>query len=315
MSSNRTRTRDDETPKGGLPAARDDFPGDRTPATVPDFMADAGAGLEGISQDEQVTPFLKTLQGLSPQLNSRKAEYIPGASLGQIFNTGTEEVYDGATGLDVIVCARHYHYGMWAPRAMGGGFRGVLRPTDRVVIDTIARMDEKYGKKGGRFHMPRMDEATRTWSDPPPLHPESGEEVELVESAHLYVFYGLPGHLTSREAIRRAIVPFKSTGLPVYNMYVTKHMGWTWPTKNGKEPGPLWLYKWRLTAVNDSRGKNEFINWRMGLAPPATTYEEAVYMRQDPQLYAEARKFYDDYVGGAVVVDRTAEADSEEMPL
>src|SRR5215469_7120968 len=180
---------------------------------APQYMDDYGAGTEGTAPEEQVVPYLVMLQGLSPQLDSGDPKFIKGAALGNIVNTATEEFYDGREGRDVIVCARYYHYGMWIPRALDGGFRGALLPNHQLVKDTIARMEERYGPKSGRFHMPKMDQKTRQWSDVPPQHPESGEDIELIEAAHLYILYGAPGHLTSENEVQRAIVGFKSTSL------------------------------------------------------------------------------------------------------
>jgi hypothetical protein len=303
-------------PKGEL--AISDFPGDRPLATSGwDDDADAGLGLEDLSANEQVTPFLVMLQGLSPQLNPSKAQYVRGASLGDIVDSGTQEVYPGAEGVDILVCARWYGYKMWIPRDLDGGFRGDLLESDRLVRDTIARMAEKYGPKGARFNMPRYDGKTRKWSDPPAIHPETGEEIELQETGQLYVIYAPPGHLASRERVRRAIVNFKSTSLSAYTGHLARHNGWTWPTSRGEQPAALWRYKYRLTTIDSNNAKGEFKVWQTHLAPPATTYHEADYRNEDPDLYRMGHEFYDLFKTGGVKVDQAAErvADSEEIPL
>lgn len=290
---------------------------DDVPPVVQD-MEDAGLGFEENSQNEQITPFLRLLQGLSPQINPRKAEYVQGAALGQILNTGTGEVFDGEAGIDGIFCYKSYHYGMWIPRDLGGGFRGMLRPDDQLVVDTLARMDEKYGHGSGRFNMPRYRDGR--WTAVPPQHPDSREEVELVETAQLYGLFARPGELTSEGDAFRAIIAFTSTSFPVYQSWNSRHSGWLWPRKptpddpRTKAPAHIFYYKWHLTAVGVKNAKGEFMNWRIERHHPERSYREAGYMDQDPALYGMARDFFDLVRGGSVKVDQEAGAD-EEIPL
>ena len=68
------------------------------PALSLDLMeGDAFSGLENISQDDLATPRLKVLMQLSPEL-----EDLEGAKAGMIFNTVTNELYDGTKGISVL---------------------------------------------------------------------------------------------------------------------------------------------------------------------------------------------------------------------
>jgi len=68
------------------------------PALSLDLMeGDAFSGLENISQDDLATPRLKVLMQLSPEL-----EDLEGAKAGMIFNTVTNELYDGTKGIRVL---------------------------------------------------------------------------------------------------------------------------------------------------------------------------------------------------------------------
>lgn len=271
---------------------------------VMDFGEDAGAGLEGLRREEQATPFLRMLQSNSPQLSKSEPQYIPGAEQGQILNTATEETYDGETGVGIIVCARHPHWGMWIPRDLGTGFRGLVPPDDPAVMKLLEHQDAKYGFGRGRFNMPRYRD--RRWTDEPFRIPETNEEVEVIETYNLYVLYGPIDDFDSNTA-SPAIVRFASTAVPVYTGYIERHKRWRWKNEGGvMKEGPLWLYKWRLSTRPQQNNKGKFFNWQMSLAPPATVFREAVYRHEDPRLYDMAREFYHEFSRGGVKVDYEA---------
>ena len=87
------------------------------PALSLDLMeGDAHSGLENISQDDLATPRLKVLMQLSPEL-----EDLEGAKAGMIYNTVTNDLYDGSTGIRVLPCAYQRQYVEWADRGQGSG--------------------------------------------------------------------------------------------------------------------------------------------------------------------------------------------------
>ena len=87
------------------------------PALSLDLMeGDAHSGLENISQDDLATPRLKVLMQLSPEL-----EDLEGAKAGMIYNTVTNDLYDGSNGIRVLPCAYQRQYVEWADRGQGSG--------------------------------------------------------------------------------------------------------------------------------------------------------------------------------------------------
>ena len=64
------------------------------------FEADAGAGLENMSQDDLALPFLKILSGVSKELDD-----LEDARKGDIYNTVSGAVYKGKDGIKVIPVA------------------------------------------------------------------------------------------------------------------------------------------------------------------------------------------------------------------
>ena len=264
---------------------------------------EAGAGFEGTRMEEQTVPFLRMAQGLSPELNPGKGEYIPGLALGMIFNTATRERYPGQVPLPFIACRKEFGYGQWLPRDLGGGFRGMISPDDPLVRETIARMTAKYGSSA-RFKFPRYKADRGGWSDDPPLTRDTQEAIELVETGQLYILYGLP-ELTYENA-KRAVVAFTSTALGGYTHFNDVHLAQKWPQRNGPPAiPPIYAYMWGLSTFLDKRGNNEFYNWRVELVKQGD-YLGSLYARDNPELFAAAKEFYTQIGAGKVRADDTA---------
>lgn len=110
---------------------------------VLDFTADSGAGFEEADQQSYAIPFLQILQSGSPQCKKSEGAYIKGASEGMLFNTVTEQLFDGEKGVLVIPCHFTRQYNEWAPRDSGGGFRGSHDVADGTELLTKATKGPK----------------------------------------------------------------------------------------------------------------------------------------------------------------------------
>jgi len=108
------------------------------PATIDTALLeeDAGEGFENATSDSYAIPFLLILQSLSPQCKKTDGAYIKGAEEGMLFNTVTQELFDGDKGVDVIPCYYRRVFLQWAPRESGGGFRGEHLPSDPMIETT-----------------------------------------------------------------------------------------------------------------------------------------------------------------------------------
>ena len=95
---------------------------------------DIGAGFEGFTADDIAIPFINILQKLSHQVDEDDALHIDGAKAGMLFNTVTEELFDGKDGIMFIPVHRVHSYSEWVPRDMGGGFVAQHDPLDPVVL-------------------------------------------------------------------------------------------------------------------------------------------------------------------------------------
>ena len=92
------------------------------PATA--FEEFAGAGLEEVTTEDLAIPFLRILAQLSPQVNKRDGAYVEGAEAGMIYNTVSNEAYDGEKGVLVVPCYYNRRFIEWQPRSSGGGYVG-----------------------------------------------------------------------------------------------------------------------------------------------------------------------------------------------
>ena len=74
-----------------------------------DILEFAGDGAVFESSEMQI-PFLRVLQALSPQLNKKKPEFIEGAASGDMFNTVSNQYWDGEDGVVLIPCYQTTKY-------------------------------------------------------------------------------------------------------------------------------------------------------------------------------------------------------------
>lgn len=108
---------------------------------------DAGQGFENADKDSFAIPFLRILQGLSPQCNKANPEFIRGAEQGMLFNTVTKECLaadDETEGINMIICHFDRKFTEWAPSR--GGFRGEHHPSSAILSQATERINDE-GKR------------------------------------------------------------------------------------------------------------------------------------------------------------------------
>ncbi len=64
----------------------------------------ADEGFDNVDSNSLALPFLKVLGQLSPQVTQGDSQFIAEARPGMIYNTVTNELYNGAGGITVIPC-------------------------------------------------------------------------------------------------------------------------------------------------------------------------------------------------------------------
>ena len=133
-------------PPSTLPANLDPPKPPLAPAAEREFEALEGQGLENVGVKDVLLPRLTILQSLSPQLNSRKPEYIEGAKVGDICDVGMGEIFEPP----LLFLPLHYtkQWLEWAPRASGKGL--VAIHDDPAILDKCERDAKKrpFTKEG-----------------------------------------------------------------------------------------------------------------------------------------------------------------------
>ena len=72
------------------------------------------AGFENVDSKSLALPFLKVLGQLSPQVTQGDSQFMAEARAGMIYNTVTDELYDGQKGINVIPCYYKLEYIEWS---------------------------------------------------------------------------------------------------------------------------------------------------------------------------------------------------------
>ena len=315
-----SRAREDLPPQQQALAPLSDQP---TDLAVYDFGEDAGSGLEDVGMDEQLTPFLTILQGLSPQLNRSKSEYVPEARMGMIYNTATKACYDGDVGIPIVSVWREYQYTEWVPRddyelpdgskiaGGGGGFRGVHSPDEKEVQQAIRETVARFGR-------------TARFRPIPFRNAETEEGTILTEQYNLGVIYGsAEGEELNEINARRAMIAFTSTKIGPYKSFITNVLDIRYPNPRGGAPitPPLRAHMWRANTVPQSNKKGDFYNWRLRLENSGKTQNSLIPM--SAPLYIMAKEFYTQWKSGQVKVDynqdaenvSTAVAEGDQIPF
>lgn len=89
-----------------------------------------GAGNEKVGAADLQIPRLALLQDLSPEINERKSEFVPGAKSGMILNKLTGELFES---LFVINLKFDFAYTAWKKRKLGGGLFGTYQTEEEAV--------------------------------------------------------------------------------------------------------------------------------------------------------------------------------------
>ena len=105
-----------------------------------DFAVDAGAGLENVTQEDLIIPRLKLVQALSPQVQKHDGAYIEGISVGDIFNTVSNEFWSGEKGITVVPVSYRRVFLEWGPERGGG----LIATYDDPAILQQCTKNERY---------------------------------------------------------------------------------------------------------------------------------------------------------------------------
>lgn len=271
--------------KAAVPAVQESA---NLPATAAElnFEEDAGAGAEDITMRDQIIPFYRIIQGLSPQKKrSDPANFIPEAKEGMLFNTATKQLMDGDEGIYVIMVDFARRYTEWKPRAKGGGMVQDFGADETCFEKRKAKPNEK-----GRMVTP--------------------EGNEIVLSGNHFCLRVDP---KTGEILDRGVFSMSST-------YYKKSKEWSTLVKNiqlknskGKMFNPAAFYMvYKITTVLQSNDQGEWFNYNIEYFKPV------VELPGGTDLYLTAKKFHEDIRSGVVqaaVDEQSSSSGEEEMPF
>lgn len=194
-------------------------------------------GYENVSAKDLIIPRLVVLQGLSPQLNKNKPEYIKGAASGDFCDIAAQEVWK--EGLTLLPCYYATVYLEWAPRDSGKGLIA-NHGTDAERAHKNASMNEK-----------------RQWI--------TSEGNLIAETATFFC-------LNMSAGGRRSFVPLSSTALKDGRQWMTLITNEKLTRKDGSSfTAPLFYRTWIATTVGKSNAQGDWNGWKF--KPGLTTWE------------------------------------------
>ena len=214
-------------------------------ATI-DFEADAGKGMENITPDDLALPFLKILGQLSPEVNKRDGKYVEGAQPGMIFNSVTNELFDGEKGIHVIPCHYKLEYVEWRDRGKDGSGAPVnIYPgSSDIMTKTTRGADFKDRLPNGNY---------------------------IEKTAQHFV-------IVAGDSPSTALIAMKSTQLKTSRKWNSVIHGMKLPGKNGLYTPAPYSHKYLLRTIPQSNDKGTWFGWevsKMGILDDAALYQQA----------------------------------------
>lgn len=242
-----------------------------TEIAVYDYGEDMGRGLEEVDRGEFLIPIFRILEPLSPQCQDESEGGIPGARPGMIFNTSTQEVYQGREGFPFLPVARDYNYVEYVPRDAGGGFVGIHKPDEPNIVQLV--------NKQGYFKKLVTDEGT-----------------EITETRYLYGLAFPDG----MDAPTYAVLTFSGGRMQSYQNFMTRLRGpgFSGRVNRGTDENPewvtvvppLWAHLWHASTRPRKMRKGTISTWRLSLEHDTPA---ASRLRMTDPLYAMGREFAD----------------------
>ena len=235
----------------------------------------ADEGFDNVDSKSLALPFLKVLGQLSPQVTQGDSQFIADARPGMIYNTVTNELYNGAEGINVIPCFYKLEYIEWKDRDKGAVAPVNVYPSDSDIMSKTTRGDD------GKDRL------------------ENGNYVE--ETASHYVMVVEP------EKSSTALITMKSTQRKKSKKWNSMMNMMQVPKKDGKgffRPAPF-TQQYRMKTVLEKNQLGSWYGWEI-------TSEGLV---KDESLVNRAYKFRQSLMSGSVKVKHGQEEESAKTPF
>ena len=235
----------------------------------------ADKGFDNVDSKSLALPFLKVLGQLSPQVTQGDSNFIPDAKPGMIYNTVTDELYDGHKGITVIPCYYKLEYIEWKDRDKGAVAPINVYPSDSDIMSKTTRGDD------GKDRL------------------QNGNYIE--ETASHYVMVVEPDKTST------ALITMKSTQRKKSKKWNSMMMSLRQQRKNGKgffKPAPF-TQQYLLATVLEKNNMGSWFGWEI-------SHVGAV---QNDEVLKAAFDFYESCKKGSVRVNHNTEEQVEKTPF
>ncbi|WP_353247132.1 hypothetical protein [Limnohabitans sp.] len=212
-------------------------------AIMSDLEQDAGAGFDGMTQEDYALPFLRLLTSTSPEVGE-----VDGALPGMMLNSVTGELFDGKKGIAVVPCAYVRQYIEWMPRGQGSGAPVHIYP---ATSDILSQTHKEPGDNKDYL--------------------DNGNYIE--NTANYYVMV-----ISDAGVPEPALITMKSTQLKKSRKWNSMMQSVKVQGKNGMFTPPMYSQVYKLTTVAESNDKGKWYGWeveRTGAVESADIYNAA----------------------------------------
>ena len=206
------------------------------------FEADADKGSQNMTQEDLALPFLKVLGQLSPEVNKVHARYVEGAEPGMIINSVTNQLYDGAKGIDVLPVFYERKLIEWQDRGAGTGAPVAIHDASSDIMSQTTR-DKSY-----KDRLP------------------NGNYIENTANHFVIVLGDSPS---------TALISMKATQLKISRKWNSVMMGIKLQGKNGLFTPPTYSHIYNLKTVQMSNDKGTWFGWDVAKVGPVE--DKSVY--------------------------------------
>ena len=206
------------------------------------FEADADKGSQNMTQEDLALPFLKVLGQLSPEVNKRDGKHVEGAEPGMILNTVTNEIFDGAKGMNVIPVYYERKLVEWQDRGESKGAPVAIHNAESDIMSQTTR-DKSFKDRLS-----------------------NGNYIENTAN-HFVIVLG--------ESPSSALISMKATQLKISRKWNSVMMGIKLQGKNGLFTPPTYSHIYNLKTVQMSNDKGTWFGWDVSKVGPVE--DKSVY--------------------------------------
>lgn len=254
-----------------------------------DYSEYAGQGFENHTKDDYAMPFLGIVQANSPII-----ETVASAKPGAMFNTVTQQIFDGKAGLAFLPVKTEHKVIEWKPRTLGGGFVGT-HEFDNEFIEKV-KAEQEFGK----WKVIKGDINSN----------------DLVETFYVY---GIA--IDENGFSSPMVIGFTSTKIKSYKNWMNKANAIQMKLPNGRiissREFPIYAHRYRLTTTSQKNAKGSFYNFNIALDGEDAT---AARLPTNDTYFIKAREFFQLLGEGEVKVahetqTQTTEVEEAEIPF